>query len=249
MKRFLWKLICEDYQVLRRSSKTIQWTFTYSGILMCLNFCFTTLGLYQYFEIIFFNSLIAILLSLFVTIVFMNIYRLCLTTMNKDETYLSFNYFFSLVARLTFVGFIGLLVVKGFESFIFFSITKILDVENYNGKILLSLFDIHYLFQWIWYLTTLLLILFILPFLIKLSVGNKSRYILEKKAIEKQLILDDYRIFKYTYRKLYYDNFNLDLEFKETFLDPPFNTRPIPDNTKLGNIDDFLNSLSTEEIN
>lgn len=249
MRPFLWKIACEDYQILLRSTIKSRRIFAWSGVIMCVNYIITTLGLYQFFEIIFTNPLLAIAIGLFVTIVFMNIYRLCLTTLNKDETHLSLNYILSLVGRLLFIGFIGLIGIIGFESFIIFSITKTLDIGNYNGKILLSLFDLHSLFPRIWYVTFLLLVLFVTPFFIKFSIGHKSRYILEKKAIEKQLILDDYKNFKTIYSKLFYENYNLNLVFKESFLDPPFNTKPKKVTIKLGNTDDFLKSLSSEEIN
>lgn len=248
MQLVLWKIACEDYQVLLRASKKSRRAFTCSGIVMCLNYLIALFGLYQFFEIIFINIFIATILGAFVTVVFMNIYKLCLTTLNKDEKSFSISYILSLLGRLVFIGFIGLLIVKGFESFLVFTLFEKLNLVDYEGKILLSLQDINNSISWIWVSTTLFLSMFISPFLIKFSIKPNSKYVLEKRAIEKKIILDDYTRFKDVYNTIFFRDYKLPIEFKENYLDPPFNTIPIVISKKLGTNEDFLNSLPTEEI-
>ena len=248
MQLVLWKIACEDYQVLLGASKNSRRAFTCSGIVMCLNYLIALLGLYQFFEIIFINVIIAILLEAFVTVVFMNIYKLCLTTLNKDEKRYSISYIISLLGRLIFVGFIGLLIVKGFKSFLVFTLFEKLNLVEYEGKILLSVQDINKNIPWIWVSTIFLLIIFISPFLIKFSIKPTSKYVLEKKAIEKKIILDDYKRFKEVYSNIFFRDYKLPIHFKESYLDPPFNTIPIVIAKKLGTNEDFLNSLTAEEI-
>lgn len=248
MQLVLWKIACEDYQVLLRASKKNRRAFTCSGIVMCLNYLIAFLGLYQFFEIIFMNVFIAIILGAFVTVVFMNIYKLCLTTLNKDEKSYSISYILSLLGRLVFVGFIGLLIVKGFESFLVFTLFEKLNLVEYEGKILLSLRDINKNIPWIWVFTIFLLLIFISPFLLKFSIKPTSQYVLEKRTIEKKIILEDYQRFKDVYKSIFFRDYNLPIEFKENYLDPPFNTIPIVIKKKLGTNEDFLNSLTSEEI-
>lgn len=248
MQLFLWKIVCEDFQVLLRASKNSRRAFTCSGGVMCINFLIAFLGLYQIFEIIFLNIFLALILGVFVTGVFMNIYKLCLTTLNKDEKSFSISYILSLLGRLIFVGFIGLLIIKGFESFMVFTAFEALNLRNYEGKILLTLQHINAKIPFIWVSTTLMLLVFITPFLIKFFIKPSSKYVLEKRAIEKKIILDDYQNFKQVYSAIFYRDYKLLIEFKENYLDPPFNTNPIIITEKLGNNEDFLNSLTTEEI-
>ncbi|AFL79715.1 hypothetical protein Aeqsu_0190 [Aequorivita sublithincola DSM 14238] len=248
MQLVLWKIACEDYQVLLRASKNSRRAFSYSGIVMCLNYLIALLGLYQFFEIIFINIFIALILGAFVTVVFMNIYKLCLTTLNKDEKSFSLSYILSLLGRLIFVGLIGLLAIKGLESFLVFTIFERLNLVDYEGKILLSLKDINNKIPWIWVSSILLLLVFISPFLVKFSIKPSSKYVLEKRAIEKKIILDDYKRFKEIYKNIFYRDYKLPIEYKENYLDPPFNNIPIVITKKLGNNEDFLNSLTTEEI-
>lgn len=247
MQLTLWKLACEDYQVLYQASKKTQRAFTYSGVVMGVNYLISFLGLYQFFEIIFSKIFIALLLGAFVTIVFMNIYKLCLTTLNKDEKKFSLSYLASLLGRLIFVGFIGLLIIKGFESFLIFTVFEKLTLAGYDGKILLSLRTINTEFAWIWIVTAALLTLFISPFFIKVSIKADSIYIQQKKSIEKKLILEDYEKFREVYQLIFKRDYNLSIEFKENYIDPPFNTIPITITENLGATEDFLNFLNSEE--
>lgn len=249
MRYFLWKMICEDLQVLQKSGTKIKRLFTLSGIIMSFNCAITLLGMFMIFEIIFTNSLIAALLSIFTTSVFINIYRLCLTTLQKKEKNFSLSYSLSLMGRLLFVGFFGLLVIKGLELFMALTVFKILDVHDYNGQILLSIKEMHSQIPPIWVSTFALLMVFIFPFLIKVSIGVKNRYYMEKKIIEDGIIKADYFNFKKEYSSIFLDHLNLLLEFKENFTDPPFNTHRKTEVKKIGNNNDFLKSIFTEGDN
>ena len=248
MQLTLWKMACEDYQILYQASKKTRRVFTFSGVVMGINYMLSLLGLYQFFEIIFVDIFIALLLGAFVTIVFMNIYKLCLTTLNKNEKTFSLSYLASLLGRLIFVGFIGLLIIKGFESFLIFTVFEKLTLADYEGKILLSLRTIHSKFPWIWMVTITLLTLFILPFFIKVSIKAGSIYIQEKKTVEKNLILEDYKRFKKRYATIFQRDYNLSIEIKEHYLDPPFNTIPLIVTQNLGTTEDFIKFLNSEEV-
>ena len=248
MQLALWKMACEDYQILYQASKKTRRAFTFSGVVMGINYMVSLLGLYQFFEVIFVDIFIALVLGAFVTIVFMNIYKLCLTTLNKDEKTFSLSYLASLLGRLIFVGFIGLLIIKGFESFLIFTVFEKLRLADYEGKILLSLRTIHSKFPWIWMVTIALLTLFILPFFIKVSIKTGSIYIQEKKTVEKNIILEDYKRFKKRYAIIFQRDYNLSIEIKEHCLDPPFNTIPLIVTQNLGTTEDFIKFLNSEEV-
>lgn len=248
MQLALWKMACEDYQILYQANKKTRRAFTFSGVVMGINYMVSLLGLYQLFEVIFVDIFIALVLGAFVTIVFMNIYKLCLTTLNKDEKTFSLSYLASLLGRLIFVGFIGLLIIKGFESFLIFTVFEKLRLADYEGKILLSLRTIHSKFPWIWMETIALLTLFILPFFIKVSIKAGSIYIQEKKTVEKNIILEDYKRFKKRYAIIFQRDYNLSIEIKEHYLDPPFNTIPLIVTQNLGTTEDFIKFLNSEEV-
>ena len=174
MRLQLWKLVCEDCQILFRSSHKTRRAFTWSGIAMCFNYVMSVLGMFHFFELIFSSIILSIGLSIFVTMIFMNIYKLCLSTLTKNETSYSLGYAASLLIRLIFVGFIGLIIVTGFEGFLAFYVFDFFNPNDYVGLILLSLNKLISISYFYWLLLVSFMVLFITPFIIKFMVSPKS---------------------------------------------------------------------------
>jgi hypothetical protein len=73
----------------------------------------------------------------------------------------------------------------------------------------------------------LILLIFCVPIGLIYSISGESKYYLMKKESDKNMVLDHYESFKKQYQKIFKQKHEVDLNFYEPYLDPPFNTKRI----------------------
>lgn len=98
-------------------------------------------------------------------------------------------------------------------------------------------------FWWSWFITGMMVFVFLFPAVLKHFLGKKSDYFERKKQIENQLVLDEYDQFKFRYSDLIKQRFDREVTFCELHVDPPFNTKLKSDKRKFLSEDDLINRL------
>ena len=98
-------------------------------------------------------------------------------------------------------------------------------------------------FAKIWFLTILLLLLFLLPLVLKFAIVTNRQYSIKTERLQRMIILEEYEDFKSRYLEIFKKNNTELIVWHENYNDPPFNTRRKKINEKLGNEKDFLNQL------
>jgi hypothetical protein len=79
-----------------------------------------------------------------------------------------------------------------------------------------------------WLLYVLFLIFIISPAIIKYFIRNENEYYQLRKFTEMQIIEDDYNYFKKTYSYLFQNLYKTSIEWREIYIDPPYNTKKKP---------------------
>jgi len=88
-----------------------------------------------------------------------------------------------------------------------------------------------------------ILALFFTPILLIYSISGTSKYYKLKKENDRKLVESEYQFFKSKYNLIFSDKYNLkNIQFHESFIDPPFNTRKTPLPAYLTQ-EDFFNNL------
>lgn len=245
MKRLCWLLLGEDEQIIVKCPSRTQRTFVISGALLFITLFISFIGYYQLFNILFANLFIASSLSLFLTLLFLNVYRLCLVTLTSKMRNFSFGYASSLFIRLTFILLMGLIHSKGFELFFW---NQLFHWDNLKyGFILNSVHSLHTDIPITWILTFSILLLTVLPFLVKFRLGAGTKYYLYKQHLRDTLIINEYQNFKKIYAEIFLNNYQITITVQEKYSDPPFNTKPILENKIWGSHEDFLKLLSPDK--
>lgn len=94
-----------------------------------------------------------------------------------------------------------------------------------------------------WFFTVICMSVFIAPAALKILVSEKSDYYQFKKRIEMKLVLNEYFLFKTNYHRVLHENFGVDKDYVEIYLDPPFNTALKIDRTKIFAESDLISDL------
>lgn len=74
-----------------------------------------------------------------------------------------------------------------------------------------------------WFCSLGLILLFVTPAFLKGKVGESSDYFQKKQEIHLRIVRSEYEAFKADYSAIMSSSFNKELEFSESYLDPPFN--------------------------
>ncbi|MCA0958295.1 DUF4407 domain-containing protein [Muricauda ruestringensis] len=96
---------------------------------------------------------------------------------------------------------------------------------------------------WIWFFTLSFLVIFLLPLFLKFSVSPKGKYVRDRIALQKQIILEEYSKFKLLYPEVFGNFSKSQIVWEENYEDSPFNTQRKPNIIKLGKESDFLNQI------
>lgn len=75
-----------------------------------------------------------------------------------------------------------------------------------------------------WFMTIFVVLVFIIPIVLKYRIRNTSNFYEVKKDMEEAIVKSDYSKFKTTFTNIFKSKFNLDIQFYESCIDPPFNT-------------------------
>ena len=125
-------------------------------------------------------------------------------------------------------------------------INTIKDVENIvnnSNYYIKGIVILNYKYPICWLLTAICIFIFLFPAILKRLIEFDSRFYKLKKHIKTEIILEEYAKFKGTYNQLFQHDYNLNLSYTESYLDPPFNTiRKKKINTYL-NEEDLILSL------
>ena len=219
----LYKLIGEDRSILEKSSLKTRQAFRISGIILIINILLCFSGFSYIYAVIFHSLLFAVLLSTFTTLIIYNIYKLCLVSIVVHNLQFSSGYIVSFLFRLLFIGGIGLFVAQGnmillYDAFITaidFESASILDLVRvtFDNNLLISITE------------PVIIISFLLPFLIKYFTKKNSLYSKSNGEITNQMIIDEYERFKIEYHNIFSSKYDLNIQIKNDYLDPPFNTK------------------------
>jgi hypothetical protein len=75
-----------------------------------------------------------------------------------------------------------------------------------------------------WLFTLLVIVLFLFPIYLKRMTKLSNPYFLEKRKVYEHIIVQEYKNFKILYSDFFWNRFQIDVEFTESYIDAPFNT-------------------------
>src|SRR5690606_25933879 len=94
-----------------------------------------------------------------------------------------------------------------------------------------------------WAITTIVLILFIIPTYLKIFIDKDSIFYKTKHYVESHLVKYEYELFKEKYNEIFNQKYGLDLHYAEHYSDAPFNTKREINKRETLKEDDLLDSL------
>jgi len=314
----LWRIAGEDVALLKQSDATTKLKFATVGLLLVLCFAMGVTSFSFVFNQLFDIGYSSYAFGCIATLLFFNLYRLCLISLYLGDKKKGGAYYFSVSIRLILLMLIAFFVVKPLEYEAALKMTNIEanlaefrkeEIKNHLQKITnyydgaisnakdtyekiklqtdkgqISLDTEHLLYlkskvsklkatkqiqitetekllrdtnffiknvvrlnkerKHIWFFTFLLVFVYLLPFLIKLTHSHQNEYALISSQIMKNIIVDEYTMFKKQYSIVFKRGVDIDIEYKERFLDPPFNLELIgEEKLKMGSTKDFLTTL------
>lgn len=95
-----------------------------------------------------------------------------------------------------------------------------------------------------WFITLILGGIFLFPILMKMYAVKKFVYFQKEALAAQTLILEEYSSFKEAYREKLFSITGRDIQYFETYADPPFNTELIEGRQNFGDHQDFQNWAS-----
>lgn len=233
-----WKVAGEDYQIVSKANKDIQNRFLISGILIVFIFFVCFISFFFSFNLIFKQTIYAVIISVFVTLMFYNIYKINLITLSPEQLTYTFPYLVSLFVRMIFLMIIGIVISKPLEAVLF----KFL-LSNKNLPFISSIKTLNSEYPTIWIFTFFIVVLVAIPFLLKYTINPANQYSRSRIVLNKKIIEKDYASFKLNYIKVFENSIEKKLEVIENYEDPPFNTVKKKDKRKIGTETEFLNHL------
>lgn len=120
------------------------------------------------------------------------------------------------------------------------SMEKLVNGSEYyiQGIILLN-----YKFPFSWILTTFVISIFLVPVHLKIFIHKDSIFYKTKHYTESHLVRYEYEKFKEKYSKLYKAMYDINVQYTEHYVDPPFNTKRKIDEIEALTEDDLLKSI------
>jgi hypothetical protein len=261
LHNFLFKVVGEDPQLLNKcDDETIKKKFIFSGIIVLIIFIISFISFFFAFQQIFAKDFLPFLLSVFVSFMLYNIYKLNLITLSPNRLTYSFGYIFSLFIRLMFFIIIGMAIIKPVETIVYNAVVELLaENHQYNNEVLLGnnevllgndegyfvskmqLFNKEH--PSVWVFTLLFLGLFTTPFFIKFFINPSNSYSRSKIVLNEKIIEEDYELFKQKYPQQFMFSIQQKIVLEELYEDPPYNTIKKKDERKIGKVEDFIKHL------
>jgi ABC-type multidrug transport system fused ATPase/permease subunit len=120
------------------------------------------------------------------------------------------------------------------------SMTNLISKSNYYIQ---SIVILNTKYRMCWLITFSTIFIFLVPAYLKNFLGEQSSYYETKRKIEKRLVDEEYSSFKVRYSLLFNDSFKNNIQFSESFIDPPFNTIRKRDEREFLKEDDLIADL------
>jgi hypothetical protein len=98
-------------------------------------------------------------------------------------------------------------------------------------------------YQSCWFITLFTILIFLFPAYLKNFLAVQSSYYETKRTIENRLVMDEYASFKARYNLLFQDNLDRNIQFSESYIDPPFNTRRKTNEREILKEDDLISDI------
>lgn len=219
MEEFLWRLTGADYLIIRNCSKEVQKIFGFTGVFVLLILFLCLISSFYAFDIIFDSIFCAMLFAGFWTFMIGNLYGLNLITINNNSLPQKKNIaspFFALAIRFCLIALIGIFISKPIELCFFGTVEQnhLLDaIKNLNPAS--------------WIITSIIVMIFFVPIIIKLRTSAQSSYGMRREEIEKELVISEYKAFKKIYSELFFNSTGEKNKFEEIYIDPPYNTEKV----------------------
>jgi hypothetical protein len=251
MKRFLWRSVGADIEILLNSGDDSKESFTKIGRLYLIVNCITYLSLFFLFLAIFENFIISILSSVVFGFLIMNIYLLNLISLEPRSLPVSIeigSVVLANIIRYSSIFLFAIFISKSFEMLLF-GFFKSIVFQNYSGSkgFIFQLFELNRDNPELWILTVIVVFLFIYPIYLRHRLQRTNEYYSIKQKKEIKLVRQEYLKFKeYHYKfmsNVYSKKKSKYFEPKLKFIDPPFNTKRIVNNERFKSVDDFLNEF------
>lgn len=213
MRKALWKIAGGDPQLLGISNKESQYSFTIIGILFIVVNLFTAIGFFGLFYGVFHSIITSLFGTLVLGFLVSNIYRLNLISLEphtlpivKEDATLFWTY----LLRYSTITMLAFFVSKTFEMS-FINLFENVGLIHYGDstKYMDHLIEINTEHLWVWMITALIILLFIIPIYLKSRLKDHQEYFSLKER-------RDIRIVR--------ENHNLILQEKESILKNLFST-------------------------
>jgi len=120
------------------------------------------------------------------------------------------------------------------------SMEKLIENSNYYIQ---SIIILNHKYPISWLITTIIIIMFMIPTYLKIYIDKNSIFYRTKHKIESSLVSYEYEQFKNFYNRIFIKKYELDYKFTEHYSDAPFNTQRKKDEVSLHHEDDLLKSL------
>lgn len=261
MQELFWKLAGADAYILKQSGKSSQKTFALIGMSYCIIYIITFLSFFGFFWGIFHYYLIAALGASVFSFLIGNIYRVVLISLEPQTLPVrpeKGSIVFAYIIRIGTVILFAFFVSKCFETMILGHIVDDIIEGNIVKKFGITKFDTSEMFiehmkvlnleyPAVWLITTLMMVIFLYPVLLRHRLKGKREYYDIKKYIDKNLVVDEYKRFILVRDKFYislYRMYNDSEKYfrphKKVYSDEPFKTQKLNKNQASKSMDDFL---------
>lgn len=256
MKTFLWKIAGGDCELLEISGNASQRNFKLIGLLyLLINFIVysAVLGMfYGIFKSLFTSILGAIVFGFLIT----NIYRLNLISLEPRTLPAILkpgSLVLSHIIRYLTISLFAVFVSKNFEMLLV-NFVEELEIITYSGSqtYLIHMKETNLSQPWLWFMTSAVWSLFIIPIYLKHRLHRSMEYYSIKEKRDIRLVIEDYLKFKSFYKdkmsEIYskYKLVNDQREYsepKKIFIDEPFNTKILVEEPNFKSGSDFLNDI------
>lgn len=199
MRSFLWKIAGADYKILEKAGKESQYSFWLIGMLYLIVIFITFIGFLGMFWGIFDKIIPTIVGTCVLGFLVTTIYRLSLISLEPNTLPVIIEKK-SLVLTFTVRYFILILfaffVSKSFEMVIVSTI-ETLGFLNYNGSsgYMFHLIKINKEQPWVWLITLLTILLFIIPIYLRHRLNKANQYYLLRRISDKELVKNEHQKF------------------------------------------------------
>lgn len=123
------------------------------------------------------------------------------------------------------------------------SIASMMHLVRSSNYYIKSIIILNRKYKACWFITFFTMFIFLFPAYLKNFIGEQSFYYETKRSIEIRLVKEEYASFKTTYNSIFQEHWGTNVQFSESFIDPPFNTIRKKDEREFLKEDDLISDL------